>query len=300
MVKVYYGSNIDAIGWKVYNDNIKNNVVSFPIKTSATEVADRLCQFNLFESDDEKKVYVVNIDSWKLTDTSTKGCIKELHALPTKIIFILEGATVRNKIFSELKIETVKATAVTKKVKATTIHSLLVKAKIGLDPIAEQTLVDLLPENIDFIKNEITKLQLMGQSSFTKEEIEKVVFDLGDATIFNIADAWLAGDEAKTIERLNDLIAKNVTIQAFIPIFALKLVQIKFFLTAKLERWSSDIIATKQGLPFWQQALYSNLRPYDQKLTMIDQMLTKLYEFDINVKKQKNIPYTQLIKILFK
>ncbi|MCQ3914576.1 MAG: hypothetical protein MJ201_02045 [Mycoplasmoidaceae bacterium] len=46
----------------------------------------------------------------------------------------------------------------------------------------------------------------------------------------------MKGDEVETIERLNDLISKNITIQAFVPIFALKLVQIKLFLSAKLAK----------------------------------------------------------------
>lgn len=33
---------------------------------------------------------------------------------------------------------------------------------------------------------------------------------------------------------------------------------------------------------------------------MVKKVLNELYDFDINVKKEKNIPYTQLIKILFK
>ena len=132
------------------------------------------------------------------------------------------------------------------------------------------------------------------------DNIKAIIFDMGDATIFNITDSWLKGDQTQTIERLNDLIAQNITIQSFIPVFALKLIQIKLFLTAKLAKWSTEIITAKQGIPFWQQRLYSDLRPYDKNLEKIDEMLDQLYQFDINVKKQRNIPYTQLIKILFK
>ncbi|MCQ3915677.1 MAG: hypothetical protein MJ195_02970 [Mycoplasmoidaceae bacterium] len=68
---------------------------------------------------------------------------------------------------------------------------------------------------------------------------------------------------------------------------------------AKLSKWSSDIITSKMAIPFWLQSSYSYLRPYDQNLDKINNILDKLYHFDINVKKQRNIPYTQLIKILF-
>lgn len=300
MVKLYYGSNIDAVNWKIYTDNINKDVFHFAYNTKAVDVANKLCQFSLFDSNTKKQVNVVNIDSWKLTDNSVKNCIKELHAIDDVVILAIETSAVKNKIFSELKIKPIKATAVTKKTKWEIVHKLLDDAKISLQPDVEQELNDILPEKIDFIQNEILKLKLMQQKSFTKEEIKQIVFDLGDATVFNIIDSWLNENETQTIERLNDLLSKNITIQAFIPIFALKLMQLKLFLSAKLGRWSSEIITAKLGLPFWQQAIYSNLRPYDKKLKMINDMLSKLYEFDINVKKQKNIPYTQLIKILFK
>lgn len=299
MVKVYHSSNIDSVNWKIYSDNIKNVISYFTSGSSPVDVANKLCQFSLFD-DDAPKTYVVNIDNWKLTDETTKQCIRELHAISTPVIFALEASTVKNKIFTELNIDVVKATGVTKKAKAQLVHELLRQAKLHLDSKAETALVDLMPDKIDFIKNEITKLQLMDQNSFDEQEIRKIIFDLGDATVFNIIDSWLNGNEEQTIERLNDLISKNITIPAFIPIFALKLIQIKFFLQAKLERWPSDAIMSKQSLPFWQQRIYSDLKPYDSKLAMINQMLDKLYQFDINVKKQKNIPYTQLVKILFR
>ncbi|MCQ3915678.1 MAG: hypothetical protein MJ195_02975 [Mycoplasmoidaceae bacterium] len=112
-----------------------------------------------------------------------------MHAIDKLIIFIYESATVKNKIFTTLDIEKVKATSITKKSKATMVHKLLDKAKITLQPDCEELLVSLLPDQIDFIHNEILKLKIMNQSSFTKEELKQIVFDLGDATIFNIADS---------------------------------------------------------------------------------------------------------------
>lgn len=300
MIVVYHNANIDAVNWRIYEDNINDNVKYFPIGTKAIDVANKLCQFNLFQTDDPKQVYVVNIDGWKLTDKETKESITELNKIETRVVLAYESATVKNKIFTELKVPVVKATAVTKKSKNSLVHLLLNKAKIQLSFDAEKELIELLPDKIDFIINEIDKLKLMDQSSFTKDEIKQIVFDLGDATVFNIVDSWLNDNKEQTIERLNDLISKNITIQAFIPIFALKLIQIKLFLQAKLKRWSSEIITAKMGLAFWQQSIYSNLKPYDKKLEKINNMIDDLYEFDINVKKQKNIPYTQLVKILFK
>lgn len=299
MIKLYHSSNLDAINWKIYVDNSKNTIEFLPTGTTAMNLVDKLCQVSLFDLDQQEKTYVVNIDGWKLADATTKSCIKQLHSISTPIIFAYESTTVKNKIFSELKIETIKATSVTKKAKSTLIHQLLSNQKIKLDAETEELLVSLLPEKIDFINNEIQKLKLMNQPTFTKEEIKAIVFDLGDATVFNIVDSWLSGNQEQTIERLNDLISKNITIQAFIPIFALKLTQIKLFLSAKLAQWSSEVITSKMGLPFWQQAIYNNMRPYDKNLNKINMMLDKLYQFDINVKKQRNIPYTQLIKILF-
>ncbi|XQP55889.1 MAG: DNA polymerase III subunit delta [Mycoplasmoidaceae bacterium] len=299
MVTIYHSANVDAINWKIFTDNSDKVINYLPSNSKAVDVANQLCQYSLFDEENQNKVYVVNVTNWKFTDNSTKQCIKDLHAIDKSIIFTYETATIKNKIFSELKIKAIKATAVTKKSKADVVHKLLSKAKIKLDSDVEQLLVDLLPDNIDLIRSEILKLQLTNQNTFTKNEIETIVFDTGDATVFNIVDSWLKGDEQETIARLNELLAKNITIQVFLPIFILKLVQIKLFLSAKLERWSPEIIIARQGIPFWQQRNYADLRPYDQKLDEINKMLKKLYQFDINVKKQKNIPYTQLIKILF-
>ncbi|XQP54995.1 MAG: hypothetical protein ACOQNV_02570 [Mycoplasmoidaceae bacterium] len=299
MIKVYYGSNIDAINWKIYSDYINKAIRFFPTNTSSSEIANQLCQCSLFDMGAPYDVYVVNINKWKLTDEATIQNIKDLHSLNKPIIFAFESTAVKNKVFTSLDIQKVKATAITKKSKALMVHKLLEKAKITLQPQCEGLLVEILPEQIEFIQNEITKMQLLGQKSFTEKAIKQIVFDLGDATIFNIADSWINGNQEQTIERLNDLMSKNVTIQAFIPIFALKLVQIKLFLTAKLARWSSDIITSAMGIPFWLQSSYNNLRPYDKNLDRINNILDKLYHFDINVKKQRNIPYTQLIKILF-
>lgn len=301
MITIYHSSNIDNVNWKIYSDNIKNDVAFFPKGSTPVDVTNKLCQVSLFDlGGDDNKVNVVYIDGWKLTDETTKQCIKELHSISNPIIFAIESATIKNKIFSELKIETVKATAITKKTKQQTIHQLLSTAKIKLEPNVEELLVNLLPEKIDFIKNEIQKLKLLNQSTFTSDEIKTIIFDMGDATIFNITDSWLKGDQNETIQRINDLIAQNITIQSFIPVFELKLIQIKLFLMAKMAKWSTEIITAKQGIPFWQQRLYSDLRPYDKNLKKINDMLNELYQFDIKVKKQQNIPYTQLIKILFK
>ncbi|MCQ3914577.1 MAG: hypothetical protein MJ201_02050 [Mycoplasmoidaceae bacterium] len=118
-----------------------------------------------------------------------KANIKELHQLPDEIIFAIESSTVKNKIFSELKIQIVKATAVTKKAKTAMVQKLLAKAKIKLDPVAEDLLVNLLPDNIHFIMNEVEKLKLMNQKTFNVDEIKEIVFDIGDATVFNIVDS---------------------------------------------------------------------------------------------------------------
>lgn len=300
MLKVYYGSNLDAIYWNIYVDNSENVVSYLPSGLSSTEAADRLCQTSLFDDTDIRKVFVLNADSWKLADKQTKRDIAALQNCDKNIALIYESASLKNKIFTELKIDVKKATSITKKSKISVVTKLLEQSGIKLDSKKIDELVSQLPDNIEFIKNEILKLRLVGQESFTSEELQKIVFDVGDATVFNIIDSWLNGDQDQTIQRLNDLIAKNITIQAFIPIFALKLMQIKLFLTAKLNKWPSELITTNLGLPFWQQNIYNNLRPWDKSLIMVKKVLNELYDFDINVKKEKNIPYTQLIKILFK
>ena len=86
---------------------------------------------------------------------------------------------------------------------------------------------------------------MLGQKQIEKQDIKNVVFELGEATIFNIVDSWLKKDNSETIDRLNDLISKNVTIQSLVPIFALKLVQVKMFMQAKIAKWSNQDINLK-------------------------------------------------------
>ncbi|MCQ3908394.1 MAG: hypothetical protein MJ200_02320 [Mycoplasmoidaceae bacterium] len=104
-------------------------------------------------------------------------------------MFEYESSTVKNKIFTELEIDKVKSVNITPKTKAAMVHKLLNQNKIALDNHAEEMLVKTLPDQIDFIHNEILKLKLMNQKSFTEDEIKQIIFDLGDATIFNIADS---------------------------------------------------------------------------------------------------------------
>lgn len=297
MVKILYSSNIDAINWKIFTD-YKKNIVYLPINTTPSDAANRLCQFNLFSNNDDS-VYVINIEKWKLNDEATKQCIQDLHSIKTQVVFIIESSNVKNKIFTELKITAEKVNSITKKAKISLVHDLLVKKQIHLDPNCESLLIELLPDNIFTINNEINKLSLLEKKTFSIEDIKTVVFNLGDATVFNIVDSWLNNNQEQTIRRLNELIAQNITIQAFLPVFILKLVQIKMFLLAKQSGWTSEQITEKQSIPFWQQRMYMTLFPFDVNLKKINAMLEKLYQYDINVKKQKNIPYTQLIKILF-
>lgn len=298
MIKVYHGTNIDAIKWKIYQDNINKSVKYFSTNTSSSEIASQLCQCSLF-SDESFDLYVANIEKWKLTDKQVISNIKELHSLPNLIILFIDSGVVKNKIFNDLDIEKIKCTSITKKSKYSVVDKMLTDQNIVLRAEVKDFLINILPENINFIKNEILKLKLSDKKSFTIDDIKEIVLDLGDATVFNIVDSWLSNDKSQTIERLNDLLSKNISINVFIPIFALKLMQIKLFLTAKLLQWPPEIITAKQSIPFWQQANYSKLRPYDSNLKRIDTMLNNLYQFDINVKKQRNIPYTKLIKILF-
>lgn len=298
MIKLYYGSNIDAVYWKIYTDKLASETYSFPEGTTSMQVADKLCQFCLFDLD-EPKTNVVNISKWKLTDDSVKENITSLANIDAEIIFALEASAVKNKIFTELKIETVKCTAVTRRSKQQLIHLLLTKAKITLKPEIEEALVDLLPEKINFIKNEINKLELTGKNTFTLEEIKLLVFNTGEDDVFNVINCWLEGDLEKTTLKIQDLLAANYTIQDIVPIFVFKLVQLKFYLEAKLARWTSEMITAKQAIPFWQQNKYANLKPYDKKLDKVNDMLSKLYKFDINIKTSKSIPYAEFIRILF-
>lgn len=301
MIKVYYGSKFDAVNWKIYSENIDRNLSFFASNSTPNDVANKLCQFSLFdlETSNTKTAYIVDINDWKLTDKSTQQTIRELHALDTEIIFALESSSFKNKLFTELKIEANKCNSVTRKSKEQLIHLFLTQQSIKLDYQVEQTLIDLLPENVDFIKNEIKKLKLLNIDKITQEHVKKLIFNTGDATIFNVIESWLNNDMDQTLERINDLLAANYQISDIVPIFAYSLVQIKFYLSAKLARWSPSEITEKQGLVFWQQNKYANLKPYDKTLDKINDMLSKLYNFDIEIKKQKSIPYSQFIKILF-
>lgn len=189
MLKVYYGSNLDAIYWNIYVDNSENVVSYLPSGLLSTEAADRLCQTSLFDDADIHKVFVLNADSWKLADKQTKRDIAALQNCDKNIALVYESASLKNKIFTELKIDVKKATSITKKSKISVVTKLLEQSGIKLDSKKIDELVSQLPDNIEFIKNEILKLKLVGQESFTSEELQKIVFDVGDATVFNIIDS---------------------------------------------------------------------------------------------------------------
>jgi len=299
MIKLYYGSNIDAVKWKIYTDKITSVVYTFPEGTSSLEVANKLCQFSLFDLDDQPKINVVDISSWKLTDKDVKANITSLHEIESEVIFAYESATVKNKLFTDLKIETVKCTTVTKKSKQQLVKYLINKNKLLLKPEVEDLLVDLLPQKIDFIKNEIDKLALLNKSQITTDDIRALVFNAGEDDVFEVINCWLAGDLEKTIMKINDLLSANYKIPDIVPIFVYKLVQLKLFLQAKVVNWPSETIMAKQGIPFWQQTKYTSLKPYDKNLVKINNVLSKLYNFDIAIKTNKKIPYTEFIKILF-
>lgn len=299
MIKLYYGSSEEAIEWRIYLDYKDQPRYLLSIK-NPWDISDQICQQNLFQQLDSNNVFAVNITSWKLTDDKTKQAIEDLSKCEPTVIMYIVSSSVKNKIFSSLKIESVKCNSISKITKTNTINKIIQEKQLNLEPKLIETLIEMLPTNINSVKNEIWKLQLLNKESITEQDLKNIIFEMGDATIFNIVDSWLKHDNNKVIERLNDLISKNVLIQLLVPIFSLKLFQIKLFLKAKISKWPNDVIANKISIPIWQQMNYIGLKPYDKTLEIIDVTLDELYKFDINVKKQKNIAYTQFIKILLK
>lgn len=303
MVKVYYSSKKENIYWKIYTDNINKSVFYFPENSSIEDVLNRLSQSNLFETE-TAKLNVVNVSDWKFSNKVVKSQMEELAKLDSEIILILEANAVKTKLFAELNIQTIKAPNITRKAKTDVVSYLLAKAKINLDLSSTNVLIDLLPDDINFIKNEIEKLKLIGSKQLSVDEIKKNLFDVGDATIFKVIDYWLANDETNALKELNNLLSGNFDILEILPMFAYKLIQIKLFLKAKLAKWSSDMITTKLGIPFWLQNSYANLKPYDKNLQKINLTISKFYNFDItikknNINKKDSVPYAQLVKILF-
>lgn len=299
MVKLFYGSNLDAIYWEINVKNIKKDILFFAPSTTLEEVYDKMSQFDLFSETNNKKIYVVEITKWKLISKAVKQMITSLHQLPDEIYFIDNSSSFKNAHFSSLKIETTKVNSITIRSKQQVIHYLLSEAQVSLDSQTENYFVNLLPDNFQFIKNEILKLSILNKKNLTREDIKQVVFNSGDATTFNVIDAWLAGDYDTTVARLNDLLAANFQILSIVPIFVYNLMQIKFYLEAKIMRWSDEQIMSKLGLPYWKQKQFVGFKPYDKKLIKINETLSKFYNFDINVKKQKKIPYSEFIRILF-
>jgi len=299
MIKIYYSSKIDNAYWKIYSDFIGKPLSYFPAGTDVFSVANRVCQVSLFDMDNTDNIYIVDITDWSLRDKQTIAAIKEIAEIKKLVVFALESTTVKNKLWTELKVECIKANNVNIRSKQEVVNHMLLNANISLDASVKEYLIGLLPNKINSIKNEIDKLALLHKSSFTKDEIKQIIFDSGEVTIFNVIDSWLQGDMDSTIKGLNDFLASNYDVVEFIPIFTYKLMQLKLFYKAKKANWSDDVIFSKLGIPTWQQITYAKLKPYDKILTKINNMITKLYNFDINIKKQKNVPYAQLIRLLF-
>ncbi len=306
MLRVYYSPKLENVYWKIYTENTNKSVYYFPSNTSSQDAVMKLCQISLFDGQLVSKINVIDINDWKMSSKQTQSDIKELSKIESDVILILEGNTCKSKLFDELNIKPTKIANITRRNKNELVTYLLSKAKISLDYKTSEMLLDLLPDNVYFIVNEIQKLQLLKKNKFTSDEIKKIVFDTGEATIFKVIDAWLANDLEKTTHELNNLLSGNFDILEVIPMFAYKLVQIKLFLQAKKVRWSSDVITSKLGIPFWLQNSYAKLKPIEEKLDKINDMISKLYNFDINIKKNNTnkkdsfaVPYGQLIKILF-
>lgn len=306
MLKVYYSPKIENIYWKIYTENASKPVYYFPSDISSQDVVMKLNQVNLFEVENVQKVNVIDITDWKLSSKQVQNDIKELNQCASDVILIVEANTVKSKLFDELSIKPTKIGNITRRNKNELVTYLLSKSGISLDYKTTEILLDLLPDNVQFILHEIEKLKLLNKKTFNADEIKKIVFDTGDATIFNVIDGWLSNDLQKTTYELNNLLSGNFDILEVIPMFAYKLCQVKFFLMAKKSRWSSDVITNKLAIPFWLQNSYAKLKPYDEKLDKINDMISKLYNFDINIKKNNinkkesfAVPYAQLIKILF-
>lgn len=306
MLKVYYSPKIENIYWKIYTENASKPVYYFSSDISSQDVVMKLNQVNLFEVENVQKVNVIDIADWKLSSKQVQSDIKELNQCASDVILIVEANTVKSKLFDELSIKPIKIGNITRRNKNELVTYLLSKSGISLDYKTTEILLDLLPDNVQFILHEIEKLKLLNRKTFNVEEIKKIVFDTGDATIFNVIDGWLSNDLQKTTRELNNLLSGNFDILEVIPMFAYKLCQVKFFLMAKKSRWSSDVITNKLAIPFWLQNSYAKLKPYDEKLDKINDMISKLYNFDINIKKNNinkkesfAVPYAQLIKILF-
>lgn len=306
MLKVYYSPKIENIYWKIYTENASKPVYYFSSDISSQDVVMKLNQINLFEVENTQKVNVIDITDWKLSSKQVQSDIKELNQCASDVILIVEANTIKSKLFDELSIKLTKIGNITRRNKNELVTYLLSKSGISLDYKTTEILLDLLPDNVQFILHEIEKLKLLNKKTFNADEIKKIVFDTGDATIFNVIDGWLSNDLQKTTHELNNLLSGNFDILEVIPMFAYKLCQVKFFLMAKKSRWSSDVITNKLAIPFWLQNSYAKLKPYDEKLDKINDMISKLYNFDINIKKNNinkkesfAVPYAQLIKILF-
>lgn len=306
MLKVYYSPKIENIYWKIYTENASKPVYYFSSDISSQDVVMKLNQINLFEVENVQKVNVIDITDWKLSSKQAQSDIKELNQCASDVILIVEANTVKSKLFDELSIKPTKIGNITRRNKNELVTYLLSKSGISLDYKTTEILLDLLPDNVQFILHEIEKLKLLNKKTFNADEIKKIVFDTGDATIFNVIDGWLSNDLQKTTHELNNLLSGNFDILEVIPMFAYKLCQVKFFLMAKKSRWSSDVMTNKLAIPFWLQNSYAKLKPYDEKLDKINDMISKLYNFDINIKKSNinkkesfAVPYAQLIKILF-
>lgn len=306
MLKLYFSPRIENIYWKIYTENINKSVYYFPVDTNSQEVLMKLAQTNLFDLSETPKTSVVDVSDWKFSSKQVQSDLQELHNLNVDLILVNKTSTFKSKLFDELNIRITKIPNVTRRNKNELISYLLKKTQINLDYQTVETLVDLMPDDVGFIVNEIEKLKQIGKGTFSVEEIKKIIFDVGDTTIFKLIDAWLSGNKSKTISELNSLLSGNFDILEIIPMFAYKLVQIKLFLSAKKAKWTSDVIQNKLAIPLWLQNSYANLKPYDKTLAKINDMISKLYNFDINIKKNNTnkkessaIPYAQLVKILF-
>ena len=299
MINVYYGPNINNVIWQVTIDNITTNLYFWPKNTSIIEIFEKICQHCLFTTyASSNSINVIDISNWKLNTNETKNIITDLYHTQQDIIFILENKSCYASIFNELKIKLNYVKWVNQLDKNKLIHLMLAKNQINLDNECKNMLDYYLPYNVQHIENEISKLALLQKEKITIDDLNNIVFFEIETNIFCMIDYWLNNDKNKTIYIFNHLLKSKYKISDIIPIITYTLLQLKFYCESIQENWNMKKILDKLNIPFWFQNKFAYLTNDNKKITKIDNMLNCLYNFDVSVKMEKNLPYSHFIRLL--
>ncbi len=299
MIKFFYGTEIEAINWKIAKFCYDNNLSPCKIDSSLTlnEIEKKIFQLELFNS--EKNILYI-IDFSKLVIEKKNDFLAKLISAPKNIIFFHKTNSLDRKLIDKSGIIAEKITSLSWDNKREIIYFFLNRNKIEISKRDIEYMCSSLLTNHYFIENEISKISLLSKSySIESIDIRQVLFDCFNLNVFKIIDFWLRKKYNDLLKILNEIAYNSSQTQWIIQIFITKLIQIKMFILAIKSGVDTPTITSNLQIPIFQQKIYRNLYLSSKNiLNSINEILVKLWNLEIGVKSNEMYPFFTFVKIL--